>query len=360
ETPLPPPPSTFQAVVTEVGAPDKNPENIRIQGHVPQQMDISWEPLLPVEQNGPGLEYKVSYRRLGLDEDWTEQMVKRHLLVVKDTPTFVPYEIRVQSKNSQGWGPEPRVVTGYSGEDVPTAAPRDVGVEVLNASLLRVSWTPVPQDTVRGHLGGYTVHWVRRKSLLHLDGGPPPPEARHSMAFAGNRSHGALPGLAPYSEYTLTVNVFNRKGNGPPIPAPVPILTASNAQLDSISLVWGPPLESNGVLHGYLLKYQLVNESTMEVDQPLLEVNISGADTTQWRLEGLEEGALYRFLLSACTRTGCGPPLAQEGSTPTQSRELMGEDWEAVHRGEQVWRLCECGCVREWLRVEPVTVWGER
>lgn len=151
------------------------------------------------------------------------------------------------------------------------------------------------------------------------------------MAFAGNRSHGALPGLAPYSEYTLTVNVFNRKGNGPPsdpvtfvtpegVPAPVPILTASNAQLDSISLVWGPPLESNGVLHGYLLKYQLVNESTMEVDQPLLEVNISGADTTQWRLEGLEEGALYRFLLSACTRTGCGPPLAQEGSTPTQSR----------------------------------------
>ena len=59
----------------------------------------------------------------------------------------------------------------------------------------------------------------------------------------------------------------------------------------------------------------------MEVEQPLTEVNISGADTTQWRLEGLREGALYRFLLSACTQVGCGPALAQEGSPPPQPRE---------------------------------------
>ncbi|KAK0154866.1 Neural cell adhesion molecule L1-like protein [Merluccius polli] len=250
---------------TPTAAPDKNPENIRIQGHLPHQMDISWEPLLPVEHNGPGLEYKVSYRRLALEEDWTEQMVKRHLLVVKDTPTFIPYEISVQSKNDQGWGPKPRVVTGYSGEDVPTAAPRDVAVEVLNATLVRVSWTPVPQDTVRGHLGGYTVHWVRQESQLHAD---KVRQVRDSLVFKGNRSHGLLPGLAPYSKYTITVSVFNRKGKGPAsdpitfltpegVPAQVPILTASNAQRDSISLVWGPPLESNGILIGYRLKYQL-------------------------------------------------------------------------------------------------------
>ena len=58
----------------------------------------------------------MGYRRLA-EEQWTEQMVKRHLLVVKDTPTFVPYEIRVRSFNAVGWGPEARVLTGYSGED---------------------------------------------------------------------------------------------------------------------------------------------------------------------------------------------------------------------------------------------------
>lgn len=40
---------------------------------------------------------------------------------------------------------------------VPTAAPRDIAVEVFNTTVLRVSWTPAPSATVRGHLGGYHV-----------------------------------------------------------------------------------------------------------------------------------------------------------------------------------------------------------
>lgn len=75
------------------------------------------QPLLPVEHNGPGLEYKLSYRKLGVEDIWKEYLVKRHAFVIKNTPTFVPYEIKIQSRNSHGWGPEPKVVTGYSGED---------------------------------------------------------------------------------------------------------------------------------------------------------------------------------------------------------------------------------------------------
>lgn len=41
------------------------------------------------------------------------------------------------------------------------------------------------------------------------------------------------------------------------VPEQVPILTASNAQRDSVLLVWGPPLQANGILTGYLLQYQL-------------------------------------------------------------------------------------------------------
>lgn len=70
-----------------------------------------------MEHNGPGLEYKVSYRRQDVEDEWREHMVKRHSFVVKNTPTFVPYEIKIQARNHQGWGPEPRVVSGYSGED---------------------------------------------------------------------------------------------------------------------------------------------------------------------------------------------------------------------------------------------------
>lgn len=45
---------------------------------------------------------------------------------------------------------------------VPSAAPKNIAVEVINTTILRVSWTPPPRHTVRGHLGGYNV------SLQHV------------------------------------------------------------------------------------------------------------------------------------------------------------------------------------------------
>ncbi|XP_041860715.1 neural cell adhesion molecule L1-like protein isoform X2 [Melanotaenia boesemani] len=317
-----PPSEPTERHKTPPAAPDRNPENIKIQGHLPHQMDISWDPLFLNESNGPGLEYKVSYRKLGLEDVWKEHFVGRPSFSVKNTSTFIPYEIKIQSRNSHGWGPEPKVITGYSGEDVPTAAPRDIAVEVINTTVLRVSWTPVPPATVRGHLGGYNVHWVRRKSFLNPD---KTLREHQSMSFPGRKNHAIVPGLEPFSEYKLTVNVFNKKGNGPRsepvtfntpegVPGFVPILTTSNTRTDSILLVWAPPLEANGILSGYLLQYHLLNETSLEVIDSL-EMNITGADITQWQVLGLKDGSLYRFHLSACTRAGCGLPLAQESWT---------------------------------------------
>ncbi|XP_054632321.1 neural cell adhesion molecule L1-like protein isoform X15 [Dunckerocampus dactyliophorus] len=341
-----PPSEPTERYKTPPAAPDRNPENIKIQGHLPHQMDIGWEPLLPVEQNGPGLEYKVSYRKLDVDDTWTEHMVKRHSFVVRNTSTFIPYEIKIQSRNSHGWGPDPKIVTGYSGEDVPTAAPRDIAVELMNTTVLKVSWTPVPPVTVRGHLRGYHVHWLRKRSFLNPD---KILDERQLLSFPGKRTHAIVPSLEPFSEYTLTVNVFNKKGNGPSsdpvtfntpegVPEQVPILTTSNAQKNSVRLVWGPPLVANGILTGYLLQYHLINETTMEVLNTR-EMNITGPDTTHWQLEGLEEGSRYLFHLSACTQAGCGPPLAQESSTGTPAR-VAGQQRSVSTKGWFIGTMC--------------------
>lgn len=77
------------------------------------------------------------------------------------------------------------------------------------------------------------------------------------------------------------------------------------------------------------LASSVVNKTTMEVVDSR-EVNISAADATQWQIQGLEEGCLYRFLLSGCTRAGCGPPLAQESVTIAQTREY--QLWEIPTR----------------------------
>uniref|UniRef100_A0AAY4BJQ8 Neural cell adhesion molecule L1 n=1 Tax=Denticeps clupeoides TaxID=299321 RepID=A0AAY4BJQ8_9TELE len=260
------PPSTLtERCKTPSTAPDRNPDKIKIEGHLPNQMDISWEPLLPIEHNGPGLEYKVSYRRLDVQDVWSEQMVKRHSFVVKNTPVFVPYEVKIQSRNQRGWAPDPKVVTGYSGEDFPMSSPDDVTVEVMNATALRVSWKPVPTSELRGHLGGYSVSWWRTSSLLTAK---KIAEDKQSVRVPGNHSRTMIPGLKPFSEYRLSVSVFNTRGSGPNspqvtfrtpqgVPEKIPILKPTNAQRNSITLVWAPPLESNGVLIGYSLQYQL-------------------------------------------------------------------------------------------------------
>uniref|UniRef100_A0A8C7DSV9 Neural cell adhesion molecule L1-like protein n=1 Tax=Oncorhynchus kisutch TaxID=8019 RepID=A0A8C7DSV9_ONCKI len=310
---------------TPPAAPDKNPENIKIEGHLPHEMDINWEPLSPIEHNGPGLEYKVSYKRQHVEEDWQEHVVKRHSFVVKDTPTFVPYEIRIQARNHHGWGPEPKVVTGYSGEDFPSAAPDDVAVEVMNNSLVKVSWMRVHKDKLHGHLGGYRISWWRLRSLLdskktHGD--------KHTLTFPGDRNHAMVPGLTPFSEYSLIIMTFNRRGNGPGshavnfktpegVPEKTPVFRVTDVQKHTVTLTWAPPLEANGVLTGYLLEYQLIN-NTEEVGV-LQTVDISNPDTTMWVLQNLEAISRYKFYLRPCTRVGCGPRVSKESTTTPEN-----------------------------------------
>lgn len=310
---------------TPPAAPDKNPENIKIEGHLPHEMDIKWEPLLPIEHNGPGLEYKVSYRRQDVEEDWKEHTVKRHSFVVKNTPTFVPYEIKIQAKNHQGWGPEPKIVTGYSGEDFPSAAPDDVAVEVMNSSVVKVSWTRVHKDKLHGHLGGYRISWWRLRSLVdskksHGD--------KQTLTLPGDRNHATVPGLTPFSEYSLIVMTFNGRGNGPGshpvnfktpegVPEKNPIFRVTDIQRHTVSLAWAPPLEPNGILIGYVLKYQLIND-TDEVG-PLQTIDISNPDTTKWILRDLEPLSKYKFYLCSCTTVGCGPDISEESTTTLET-----------------------------------------
>uniref|UniRef100_A0AAY4DI39 Neural cell adhesion molecule L1-like protein n=1 Tax=Denticeps clupeoides TaxID=299321 RepID=A0AAY4DI39_9TELE len=334
---------------TPATAPDKNPENIKIEGHLPHEMDINWEPLTPIEHNGPGLEYKVSYRQQGVEDNWHEHVVKRHSFVVKNTPTFVPYEIKIHARNHQGWAPEPKVIMGYSGEDFPSAAPDDVAVDVMNNTAVKVSWTRVHKDKLRGHLGGYRVNWWRLRSLLdsrrfHED--------KHTLTFPGDRGHALIPGLRPFSEYSLIVMAFNSRGNGPGshavnfrTPEGVPdrpsAFRAVDIQKHSVSLSWARPIEAHGLLVGFLLQYQMIND-TEEVG-PLLTINISNPESSKWLLQDLEPVSKYKLYMRACTRVGCGPAASEECTTSTEARELPVFVGIVGQRGQECgWMLNSC------------------
>uniref|UniRef100_A0A8C1HQA2 Neural cell adhesion molecule L1-like protein n=1 Tax=Cyprinus carpio carpio TaxID=630221 RepID=A0A8C1HQA2_CYPCA len=312
---------------TPASAPDKNPENIKIEGHLPHEMDINWEPLSPIEHNGPGLEYKVSYRRQGNGEDWKEHMVKRHSFLVKNTPTFVLYEIKIQAKNHMGWGPDPKIITAYSGEDFPSAAPEDVAVDVMNNTMMQVKWAHVHKDKLNGHLGGYRISYWRLRSLLdskktHGD--------KHTLTFSGERNHAVVTGLRPFSEYSLIVMAFNSRGNGPGshpvsfktpegVPGEVAAFSVTSIQKHKVTLTWSPPVDANGVIIGYILQYQLINDT--EEQGSLMSLNIS-ADNNKLHLQYLEALSKYKFYLRCCTQMGCGPAVSEERTTVPEATVL--------------------------------------
>uniref|UniRef100_G1RTH9 L1 cell adhesion molecule n=1 Tax=Nomascus leucogenys TaxID=61853 RepID=G1RTH9_NOMLE len=146
-----------ETVVTPEAAPEKNPVDVKGEGNETTNMVITWKPLRWMDWNAPQVQYRVQWRPQRTRGPWQEQIVSDPFLLVSNTSTFVPYEIKVQAVNSQGKGPEPQVTIGYSGEDYPQAIPELEGIEIFNSSAVLVKWRPVDLAQVKGHLRGYNV-----------------------------------------------------------------------------------------------------------------------------------------------------------------------------------------------------------
>ncbi|XP_062277343.1 neuronal cell adhesion molecule-like isoform X9 [Scomber scombrus] len=201
---------------TDPAAPDENPTGVQGHGTEHNNLVISWKPLSGLQSNGPGLHYKVMWRQKSIDSEWTAVTVANNSkFVVSGTPTFVPYELKVQAVNDHGSGPEPAISHGYSGEDLPVAAPENVHVVVLNSTLVEVHWDAVPHKLIRGYLKGYKVYYWRERSLHKHN---PHHVEKQILTFSGNHTHGMLPGLHAFSLYSFNVKVFNGKGEGPASP----------------------------------------------------------------------------------------------------------------------------------------------
>ncbi|XP_044534504.1 neuronal cell adhesion molecule isoform X2 [Gracilinanus agilis] len=329
--------------MTKAAEPEKNPTAVEGIGSEPDNLVITWQPLKGFDSNGPGLQYKVSWRQKDGDDEWTSVVVANvSKYIVSGTPTFVPYLVKVQALNNVGFAPEPGIIIGHSGEDLPMVAPSNVRVNVVNSTLAEVHWEPVPPKSIRGHLKGYRIYYWKvknssKRNRRHVE--------KKILTFNGNKTHGMLPGLEPFSHYTLNVRVVNGKGEGPAsvdqvfntpegVPGAPLFLKIVNPTLDSLTLEWDPPSHPNGILTAYTLKFQPIN-STHELG-PLVDLKIP-ANMTSLILRNLSYSTRYKFYFYAQTSAGTGSPITEEAVTTVDEAGVrppaVGAD-----KGKEEWR----------------------
>uniref|UniRef100_A0A8C9ZEC5 Neural cell adhesion molecule L1 n=1 Tax=Sander lucioperca TaxID=283035 RepID=A0A8C9ZEC5_SANLU len=301
---------------TSGAAPDAIPRGLRGWGSKKDNMEITWEPLLDLERNGPNLHYNVWWRRKDLGEEWSNVTTVGSKHVVHNTETYVPYEIKIQARNEFGQGPESNVVIGYSGEDKPTDAPSDLRVSKVDSTKAYIHWKPVDLSSVSGEFKEYRLYYWRESSLVPTLVVSKEKKTKGFYSIMAEPS-GILGDLVPYSKYKMFMVVANNLYEGPRsntveistkegVPDAPKFFRINRRSFDTIHLEWDKPLEPNGILIGYQLKYQtgeLVGHPKLETFSP---------NVTEFTLRLPDRSTRYKFYLSALTQVGAGEVFAEE------------------------------------------------
>ncbi|KAM9365625.1 neurofascin homolog (chicken) a [Pholidichthys leucotaenia] len=297
---------------TSGAAPDAIPRGLRGWGSSKDNMEITWEPLLDLERNGPNLQYSVWWRKKDSGEDWNNVTTVGSKHVVHNTETYVPYEIKIQARNEFGAGPESNVVTGYSGEDKPIDAPTDLRVSKVDSTKANIHWKPVDLNSVQGEFKEYRLYYWRESSLVPGLVGSKEKKTKGFYSTTTEPS-GILSDLVPYSKYKMYMVVANNHLESPPsntvdfttkegVPDAPQFFRIKRKNLDTLYLEWDKPLEPNGILIGYHLQYQTVNGSRL--GHAKSETFLS--NVTEFTLRLPNRAAHYKFFLQAITQVGRG------------------------------------------------------
>ncbi|XP_039605039.1 neurofascin homolog (chicken) a isoform X16 [Polypterus senegalus] len=296
---------------TSGAPPEVYPQKIRGAGSRKNNMEITWEPVVGTDQNGPNLRYMVWWRRRDSREQWKNLTTRYEKHVIWDTDTYVAYEIKVQAINDFGPGPESPIIIGHSGEDYPRSAPTNIRIRPDSTRAI-IMWSPVSYESVQGELKEYRVYYWRESSKLK--GLSVSREKKYqSFSTTSSKPQGTLKDLIPYSNYKLYMVVVNGKGEGPSstthdlqtsegVPGPPRYLRVQERNMDTIYLDWDQPLEPNGILTGYTLKYRTVNGTKVG----RMQTENFQSNITSYTLRKADRNARYKFDLSARTQIGLG------------------------------------------------------
>lgn len=150
--------------------PNTTPANLGGGGGKIGDLTITWTPLPLSHQNGPGIHYKIFWRRHKAEVEFQSLLLKEygnvgmHVVHISLEYFFTKYDVKIQAINDMGAGPESEIVEIYSAEDMPQVAPQQVYARSYNSTALNVTWNPIDQsrERLRGKLIGHRLKYWKQ------------------------------------------------------------------------------------------------------------------------------------------------------------------------------------------------------
>uniref|UniRef100_A0A8C1JIR7 Neogenin 1 n=1 Tax=Cyprinus carpio TaxID=7962 RepID=A0A8C1JIR7_CYPCA len=324
------------ATQLEVQVPGPAP-NLQVVSVGTSSVTLSWD--RPVTGNGEIQTYRLFYSEKGRDSE-QDVDVTGLSYTMTGLKTFTEYSFRVVAYNKHGPGVSTEDVVVRTLSDVPSAAPQNLTLEVLNSTSIMVRWQPPPAGTLNGELTGYRLRY--RKGLRRADAA----EISTSQLFQ------LIEGLEKGKVYTVRVSASTVNGSGPTTEwiaaetfendldgkqiLPADFLPRSSLQVSCfsnktmlsvdpftqvhsapkdvtviskegnpriININWQPPTEANGKITGYIIYYS--TDVDAEVHDWVVEPVLGNRLTHQ--IQGLTLDTTYYYKIQARNSKGMGP-----------------------------------------------------
>ncbi|XP_036323044.1 tyrosine-protein phosphatase 99A isoform X2 [Rhagoletis pomonella] len=222
---------------------------------------------------------------------------------------FTVYSFRLLAVNKLGISPPSKesyyIVTL---REAPTGKPIPTTAHNTSSTSVYISWKAPPPDTILGEFLGYRITYRPRdrndtKEIYIRD--------------STVESH-EITNLETYTQYKVTVQVFNPEGLGPEttilvmtdegVPSKPLNLTVLNVTSSSITMSWYPPKNQNGAIAGYHVFHIHENQTGVEI----MKNSRNSLDTIIiFELPNLKPFTDYRVIVQAFTMKNEGNPSDQ-------------------------------------------------
>uniref|UniRef100_A0A672SEJ3 protein-tyrosine-phosphatase n=1 Tax=Sinocyclocheilus grahami TaxID=75366 RepID=A0A672SEJ3_SINGR len=298
---------------TAQAKPSVPPRELRCSAAGSTSLGVSWAPAAEDQQTAALLGYEVRYGVSGGDAGEFDSRLTLCLepdsgqMLLTGLRRWSRYRITVAAITEQGSGPESTAVECRTDEDVPGAPPRQVEVQPINSSSVKVSWCSVLPGQRNGQIRGYQVHYARVEHGESL--GLP----RIKDMMLDDEQELMLEDLQPETLYSIGVAAYTIKGDGAQSVAHLvqtPVACESSI-CTSAALIWTHQQSSDPLLEilGFRLTYDLKNNSqSVSLDfRP---------EERQHNVTGLRPGGVYSFLLAARGRSGYSEEAQEQLSVP--------------------------------------------